>query len=77
MNPTMILNDTNGNRLSVSTIKNDTLFSGSITLNVDNHDYTINFINRKEDKLMKDLKIVVGKSYNGNKIYQDIENKKV
>ena len=77
LNPTMILNDVNGNRLSVSTLKNDALFSGSITLNISNHDYTLNFINTSEDKKMKDLKLVVGKSYNGNKIYQDIENKKV
>ena len=77
LNPTMILNDINGNRLSVSTLKNDALFSGSITLNIDNHDYTLNFINIGEDKKMKDLKLVVGNNYNGNKIYLDIENKKV
>ena len=77
LNPTMILNDINGNRLSVSTLKNDALFSGSITLNIDNHDYTLNFINTSEDKKMKDLKLVVGNNYNGNKIYLDIENKKV
>ena len=77
MNPTMILNDINGNRLSINTLKNDTLFSGTITLNIDNHDYSINFINPGEDKNMNNLKIVVGNNYNGNKIYQNIENKKV
>lgn len=77
MNPTMILNDINGNRLSINTLRNDTLFSGSITLNIDNHDYSINFINPSEDKNMNNLKIVVGNNYNGNKIYQNIENKKV
>ena len=77
MNPTMILNDTNGNRFSVATLLNDTLFSGSVTFNIENHDYTFNFINPNEDKNMKGLKLVVGNSYNGYKIYDEIDNKKV
>lgn len=77
MNPTMILNDTNGNRFSVATLLNDTLFSGSVTFNIENHDYTFNFINPNEDKNMKGLKLVIGNSYNGYKIYDEIDNKEV
>lgn len=73
LNPTIILNDIHGNRLNVITLKNDSIFSGTTSLNINNHNFKYNFIKYNENG---DMRIVSGKSYNGFKIYDDIDNRK-